>query len=413
MRRSVTVAAPAERAFAVFTEHFDSWWPADYFIGAAAPQVRTMEPWAGGRWYERAADGRECDWGRVLAFQPPDRVLLAWQIDGRWELRPGPGARQRGGGAVRAGGTGEHPGGARAPRDRAARRRLGVGAHRRRRARRLGRDPRAVRGRRRGSDERDRDGRTGTGIGHRGRARGAGLEGLHRGLRQLVPEGSLHRVRSGRDGRLRAVRGRSVVRAVPGRHRAAVGQGAGLRAAAPAAAGLDGQRRLAAATRTRRGPPRWRCGSPPRDRTGPGSSWSTATSSGTAPAPRRSSAGCPTRARATRSTCAGSPRRWKAGAGRAEPGGPSRTPDRPVRCQAARGLPMVLHRCWSAVPSGHDSGHRELAPAPTRPPGPQLGPAGAGPAAAPAADDRAAGAGGPAVAGGGPLPARLRARATW
>ena len=90
VRRSVTVAAPAERAFAVFTEHFDSWWPAEHHLGAATPEVRTMEPRVGGRWYERAADGQECDWGRVLAWEPPHRVLLAWQIDGRWEYDPDP-----------------------------------------------------------------------------------------------------------------------------------------------------------------------------------------------------------------------------------------------------------------------------------------------------------------------------------
>jgi uncharacterized protein YndB with AHSA1/START domain len=90
VRRSVTVAAPADRAFAVFTEGFDGWWPVEYHIGASMPQVRTMEPAEGGRWYERAADGTECDWGRVLAWEPPHRLLLAWQIDGHWQYDPDP-----------------------------------------------------------------------------------------------------------------------------------------------------------------------------------------------------------------------------------------------------------------------------------------------------------------------------------
>ncbi|MFL6128968.1 MAG: SRPBCC family protein [Mycobacteriales bacterium] len=90
VRRSVTVGAPADRAFAVFTEGFDGWWPVEHHIGASPPQVRTMEPREGGRWYERAADGTECDWGRVLAWEPPHRLLLAWQIDGRWQYDPDP-----------------------------------------------------------------------------------------------------------------------------------------------------------------------------------------------------------------------------------------------------------------------------------------------------------------------------------
>ena len=74
VRRSVTVDAPPERAFDVFTYGFSTWWPLEtHHIGAAKAAEGIMEPRAGGRWYERDADGNECNWGYVTAFEPPHR----------------------------------------------------------------------------------------------------------------------------------------------------------------------------------------------------------------------------------------------------------------------------------------------------------------------------------------------------
>jgi uncharacterized protein YndB with AHSA1/START domain len=84
VRRALTVEAPPERAFAVFTADLASWWPLDaYHIGAQPAVAVVVEPRAGGRWYERAADGSECDW------EPPHRVVLAWQISADWQHDPG------------------------------------------------------------------------------------------------------------------------------------------------------------------------------------------------------------------------------------------------------------------------------------------------------------------------------------
>jgi uncharacterized protein YndB with AHSA1/START domain len=84
VRREITVDVAPERAFAFFTERFDAWWPRSHHIGAAEMQEAIIEPRAGGRWYERGVDGSECDWGEVLAWDPPHRLLLSWQLDGEW-----------------------------------------------------------------------------------------------------------------------------------------------------------------------------------------------------------------------------------------------------------------------------------------------------------------------------------------
>jgi uncharacterized protein YndB with AHSA1/START domain len=90
IRGSVTVGVPVEQAFRVFTDSFGSWWPPEYHIGQADMADAVLEPRAGGRWYERGIDGSECDWGKVLAWEPPHRLLVTWQINGQWQYDPDP-----------------------------------------------------------------------------------------------------------------------------------------------------------------------------------------------------------------------------------------------------------------------------------------------------------------------------------
>lgn len=87
---TVTVSVPLDRAFAVFTASFSAWWPHQYHIGQADVAEIVLEPAVGGRWYERGVDGSECDWGRVLAWDPPGRLLFTWQINGQWQFDPDP-----------------------------------------------------------------------------------------------------------------------------------------------------------------------------------------------------------------------------------------------------------------------------------------------------------------------------------
>jgi uncharacterized protein YndB with AHSA1/START domain len=84
----VTVNAPIGTAFTVFTEGFDSWWPRTHKVGAADLKLAVLEGREGGRWYEVGADGSECDWGRVLVWDPPARLVLAWQLDASWHFDP-------------------------------------------------------------------------------------------------------------------------------------------------------------------------------------------------------------------------------------------------------------------------------------------------------------------------------------
>jgi uncharacterized protein YndB with AHSA1/START domain len=87
VRKHVIVESTPERAFRIFTES-SGWWPREHHIGKADLDKVVLEPRAGGRWYERGVDGSECQWGKVLVWDPPKRVVLAWQISAEWQYDP-------------------------------------------------------------------------------------------------------------------------------------------------------------------------------------------------------------------------------------------------------------------------------------------------------------------------------------
>lgn len=87
VRRQVTVPATPELAFEVFTTRLADWWPG-HRIGAQPAEAFVLEPGPQGRWYERGTDGTECEWGRVVRWEPPRRVTLTWEIDASWQRDP-------------------------------------------------------------------------------------------------------------------------------------------------------------------------------------------------------------------------------------------------------------------------------------------------------------------------------------
>jgi len=89
VRKSMNVQAPPAVAWRVFTEQMGTWWPlAVYKIGKANAVDALIEPRVGGRWYERGDDGSTCDWGRVLSWEPPSRLVLSWDINADWQYDP-------------------------------------------------------------------------------------------------------------------------------------------------------------------------------------------------------------------------------------------------------------------------------------------------------------------------------------
>lgn len=88
VRKIIHIHAPAAHVFDVFVHRMDLWWPRSHHIGQSSGFSARLEPMEGGRWYERGDDGSECDWGRVLAYEPPQRLLLSWDISAQWTYDP-------------------------------------------------------------------------------------------------------------------------------------------------------------------------------------------------------------------------------------------------------------------------------------------------------------------------------------
>ena len=88
VRRQVVVNAPQAKAFAAFTERLGEFKPPEHNLLAAPIAETVFEPRAGGHIYDRAQDGSQCRWARVLAYEPPDRVMFSWDISPQWQIEP-------------------------------------------------------------------------------------------------------------------------------------------------------------------------------------------------------------------------------------------------------------------------------------------------------------------------------------
>ena len=90
VRTSVVVDAPIERAFSVFTDEMGTWWPPEHHILEGQLAEMIFERREGGHVYDRGVDGSECRWARVLAYEPPERVVISWDISPQWRLETDP-----------------------------------------------------------------------------------------------------------------------------------------------------------------------------------------------------------------------------------------------------------------------------------------------------------------------------------
>jgi uncharacterized protein YndB with AHSA1/START domain len=88
--KSVTVNAPIEKAFDVFTRGIATWWPSEHHILQAELAEMVFEPRVGGHIVDRGVDGSECRWARVLAYDPPRRVVFSWDINLQWQIETNP-----------------------------------------------------------------------------------------------------------------------------------------------------------------------------------------------------------------------------------------------------------------------------------------------------------------------------------
>jgi uncharacterized protein YndB with AHSA1/START domain len=88
VRKSVVVNANAARAFDLFANNISRWWPVSHTVTKSPLKDTIIEPFVKGRWYQVGEDGLECDNGHVLAWEPPHRLVLAWQLNPDWQFDP-------------------------------------------------------------------------------------------------------------------------------------------------------------------------------------------------------------------------------------------------------------------------------------------------------------------------------------
>lgn len=90
VRHEIVVEAPVERAFEVFVNDFGKVKPREHNLLAVDIEETVFEPRVGGHVYDRGVDGSECRWARVLAYDPPDRLVISWDIGPTWQIETDP-----------------------------------------------------------------------------------------------------------------------------------------------------------------------------------------------------------------------------------------------------------------------------------------------------------------------------------
>ena len=86
----VVVQVPIERAFRTFTSEFDRIKPREHNMLGVEIAETVFEPRVGGHVYDRGVDGSVCRWARVLAYEPPHKVVISWDISPRWQIETNP-----------------------------------------------------------------------------------------------------------------------------------------------------------------------------------------------------------------------------------------------------------------------------------------------------------------------------------
>ena len=90
VRKQVVVDVPIAQAFTVFTQRFGDFKPPEHNLLATPITETVFEPRVGGHIYDRAVDGSECRWARILVYEPPARVVFSWDIGPQWQVETDP-----------------------------------------------------------------------------------------------------------------------------------------------------------------------------------------------------------------------------------------------------------------------------------------------------------------------------------